>query len=212
MRPQARILRAALPLGLVLMLISLTINLPRYAIARRLGTAGLGVFAAVASFLTVGATAMNALGAAATPRLARHFSAREFDRFRGLALRLNALAVLLGVAGVLGAAVLGRLVLALLYRPEYAAHARLLVWMMAASILSYVAVALGYVITSVRAFDTQASLAAVVAATSGVASWLLVPRLGLYGAALALAAAWSVQIAGELLILRYALGGRGQAR
>ncbi|MCL4401315.1 MAG: lipopolysaccharide biosynthesis protein, partial [Acidobacteria bacterium] len=61
---QGAIFRAALPLGLALMLSSLATNMPRYAIEHRLGTSALGSFAAVASFLTVGSTIVNALGQA----------------------------------------------------------------------------------------------------------------------------------------------------
>jgi O-antigen/teichoic acid export membrane protein len=83
--------------------------------------------------------------------------------------------------------------------------------MMAAGILSYAGSALGYVITAARAFDSQAPLFLAVALVSAVASWALVPKLGLEGAALALALAWLAQIAGELLILRRALR-RGERR
>jgi O-antigen/teichoic acid export membrane protein len=76
---------------------------------------------------------------------------------------------------------------------------------MAAGIGSYTASALGYAITSARAFAPQAPLHAAVAVSAGIASWLLVPRLGLSGAALALAIASLVQIAGDLFILRRAL-------
>ena len=208
---QAAIFRTALPLGVVLMLISLVNNLPRYVIEHSLGTVELGAFAAVASFSTVGSTAVNALGQAATPRLARHFSAGELPRFRALALRLTAAAFLLGAAGVLAAALLGRFILGLVYRPTYSAYAGLLVWVMGAAVLSYVAIALGYVITSARSFVPQVPLLAAVACSAGVASWVLVPRLRLGGAALALAAASCVQIAGELWILRRTLRERGAA-
>jgi O-antigen/teichoic acid export membrane protein len=106
---------------------------------------------------------------------------------------------------VLAAWTMGRFLLGLVYRADYAAYSELLVYAMAAAVLTYAGGALGYVITSARAFAAQAPLFALVAAASGVASWLLVPRLGLSGAILALASAWSVQIAGELLILRRAL-------
>lgn len=207
-RTQAGIFRLALPLGVVLMLASLSANLPRYAIEARLGTAALGWFAAVASFMTVGSTVINALGQAATPRLARCFGSADRRSFARLAWRLCALACLLGAAGVAAALVIGGPVLALVYRPAYAAHAGLLVWAMAAAVATYVAGMLGYVITAARAFAAQAPLLVVVAGASGVASWLLVPRMGLQGAVLALAAAAVTQIAGEILILRGALRRR----
>ncbi len=210
-KTQAGIFRLALPLGVVLMLASLSANLPRYAIEARLGTAALGWFAAVASFMTVGSTVINALGQAATPRLARCFSSGDRRSFTRLAWRLCALACLLGAAGVAVALAIGGPVLALVYRPAYSAHAGLLVWAMAAGVAAYVAGMLGYVITAARAFAAQAPLLVVVAGASGIASWLLVPRMGLQGAVVALAAAAVTQIAGEVLILRGALRRRESA-
>lgn len=207
-RTEAGIFRNALPLGVVLMLVSLTVNLPRYMIEGRLGTVELGAFAAVASFMTVGSTVVNALGQAATPRLARYFTEHDLRSFRRLAWKLAGLGMVLGAAGVLAAFVLGRFVLALVYRPAYAAYDYLLVWVMAAGVFSYLSGILGYVVTSTRSFAAQVPLSAVAAGSSALASWLLVPRLGLAGAALALAAAWTVQIGGQLIVLGRALRKR----
>ncbi|MEO8592722.1 MAG: lipopolysaccharide biosynthesis protein [Candidatus Solibacter sp.] len=206
-RAQAGILWTAAPLGAVLMLISLTANLPRYAIEQKFGASALGEFAAVASLMTVGATAVNALGQAATPRLARYRSAGERGGFQRLAWQLVGMALLLGAAGIVGSVLLGPWLLGWIYRPAFAKDAGLLVWIMAAGTASYAASALGYVVTSTRAFAPQAPLHVLAAATAGLASWVLVPRLGLPGGALALACASLVQIAGGVLILRRALRG-----
>jgi O-antigen/teichoic acid export membrane protein len=205
LRAEVSILRAAMPLGVMLLLVSLNTNLPRYAIERFLGVGELGAFAAVASFMTVGSTVVNALGQAATPRLARHFNRRESGQFLRLTFLLAAFVCALGVAGVVVAAVLGATILGAVYRPEYAARGSLLVAIMGAAIPSYIAAALGYAITAARAFDAQAPLFCVVAASCGAASWLLVPRFGLRGAAVSLAIAASVQIGGEALILARAM-------
>jgi len=207
LRAELAILRTALPLGIVLMLVSLNTNLPRYAIERHLGVRELGAFAAVASFMTVGSTIVNALGQAATPQLARCFSRRESGQFRRLTLKLAGSAFALGVAGILVAALFGKVVLRVVYRPEYAAYSGLLVAVMSAAALGYIAIALGYVITSARAFNAQAPLFCAVAASCGFASWLLVPRFGLDGAVLALAVAAAVRIGGGVLILRRAFHG-----
>jgi O-antigen/teichoic acid export membrane protein len=209
---QMEILRKAAPLGVALMLVSLSVNLPRYAIEHRFGAAELGAFAAVASFLTIGSTAANALGQSAMPRLARYYGAKDSRRFRALVWKLLAVAGSLGVSGVAVALLVGRFVLGVVYRPGYAAYAGLLAWVMCAGILCYVAIMLGYVITGARVYAAQAPLLVLVAASSAAGSWLLVPRLGLPGAALALALAWSVQIAGEAILLRRALGRMEAAR
>jgi O-antigen/teichoic acid export membrane protein len=198
-------LRQALPLGAVLMLVSLNTNIPRYAIEHHLGLRELGAFAAVVSFVTAGSTVVNALGQAATPRLARHFSIGDAAGFLRLAGKLGASVIGLGAAGVAAAFLLGPWVLTIAYRPEYADYSGLLVWVMGAAIPIYLAGVLGYAVTATRAFDAQAPLFAVVAAVCGIASWLLVPRLGLGGAAVALAATASLQVGGQLTILTRSL-------
>jgi O-antigen/teichoic acid export membrane protein len=207
LRAQAAVFCTSLPLGIALMLIALTNNLPRYAIAQKLGTAELGAFAAVASFMTVGQTVVNALGQAATPRLASYFSAGEMRRFRHLSWQLAGLVCLLGAAGIAAALVLGPPLLGLLYRPAYAAYAGLLTWMMAAAFLTYVASILGYVTITARVFTPQVPLLAAAAVSSAIASRTLVPRWGLNGGAAALAIVALVEIVGLLLLLRHVLSG-----
>ncbi len=204
------IFRTALPLGIVLMLVSLNTNLPRYAIEHHLGTRELGAFAAVVSFMTVGSTVANAMGQASMPRLARHFAAND-ARFGGIVARLLLAALGLGAAGILVSVVLGRVVLRILYRPEYEAYVCVLVAAMGATVPVYIAIILGYAATSTRSFFAQMPLLCCVAASSGVASWLLVPRYGLYGATMAMAAAACVQMAGYVWILARAFGNRGTA-
>ena len=199
---QREIFRTALPLGLVLTLISLNANLPRYAVEQYFGAAELGAFAAAASFITVGTTAVNALGQSTISRLARHYTARDLTGFRRLALRMAVLPLVAGACGIAIAALFGREVLTLLYRREFAAYDRLLVAMMAAATCMYMGSTVGYIVTSLRAFAPQLPLFAVAAACCAAASWLLMPRIGLYGGAAALALSALVQIAGNLLILR----------
>jgi O-antigen/teichoic acid export membrane protein len=208
---QWEIFRTALPLGLVLMLVSLTSNVPRYAIEAFRGARELGAFAAVAAFLTAGSTVVNALGQSGTPRLARMFSERDLAGFRRLAWKLTGMAVLLGLAGVVGALMAGNFVLQLVYGGDYAAYTGVLVLVMVSAIFVYVAVVLGYILTSARAFLSQLPLLLLVTATSAGASWLLVPGAGLTGAAFAAGLAAVVQIAGEILLLRRSLRRREES-
>lgn len=195
------ILRTALPLGVVLMLVALNTNTPRYVIQHYLGTRELGAFAAVAAFVAIGSTVVNALGQVATPRLARYFSERDLPRFRQTVVRLVGWVLALGAAGVIVAAVLGRVILRVVYRPEYEAYSGLLIVVMGAAMVGYLAITLGYVVTSTRAFNAQMPLFCCVVASCGILSWVFVPKSGLPGAVLALAAAACLQIGGEVLIL-----------
>jgi O-antigen/teichoic acid export membrane protein len=216
-RPQATVawhldvLRNALPLGLALMLGSLNTNLPRYLVEWSQGTKELGGYAAAASFITVGNTMIHALGQASAARLARAAEAGERARFGRLAAQLIATAVALGVAGVLTAIAIGEFVLRILYRPEYGGYRNVLVAVMAAAILQYLASALGYLLTSARWFAVQIPLLAAASIAIGVTGWLSVPRFGLQGAALALAAGAAVQATGAALLLSRAVRGMEQA-
>jgi O-antigen/teichoic acid export membrane protein len=206
------ILRAAFPLGLVLLLISLNTNLPRYIIERRLGIRDLGAFAAVAAFMTVGSAVVNALGQSATPKLAHLAEAGERKEFLRLTVGLASWVFGLGLAGVAAALALGPTLLALLYRGDFATYSGLLVAVMGAATLGYVGIAMGFAITAARAFDAQVPLFCLVAAVCGAASWLLVPRFGLSGAVMALGLAACAQIAGEAVLLGRALNRMAAAR
>src|SRR5262245_112734 len=68
----------ALPLGLVMTLISLTSNIPRYFIQTWLGERELGIFAALTYVTAAGMTLVSAVGNSLTPAMAR-----DFDRGDG---------------------------------------------------------------------------------------------------------------------------------
>lgn len=200
-RRPSEVLWAALPLGAVLLLISLTANAPRYAIGNLLGTKELGGYAAVAAMVQAGATAINALGQSATTQLAQAWSSGNRTRFRKLALALIVFSILLGGAATVASLFLGGALLTVAYTGEFARYSGLLTAMFASAIFSWIGISLGYINTSTRAFRAQLPLLGLVTAASFAVSYLTVPHLGLYGAALALALAALVQIAGQTGIL-----------
>lgn len=195
----------ALPLGFVMMLISLNTNIPRYFIERYLGERELGVFAAISYLMVAGSMVVSALGASATPRLAKYYTAGNSTAFRTLLLKLVGIGALLGGAGVLVALVAGQEILTLLYRPEYAEHANLLVWLMVAAGLGYVSSFLGYGMTAARYFRIQMPLFALVTTISATACFWLIPTSGLRGAAIALMIAAIVQAGISLAVILQAL-------
>lgn len=113
--------------------------------------------------------------------------------------------LLIGLAGVTGAQLAGGFILRFLYRPEFAGYQPLLVAAMGAGALGYLAISLGYSVTSARIFHAQLPLFAISTAACGLAAYLLVPLFGLYGAVLALACSALAQIIGQCLILAFAL-------
>lgn len=179
----ARLVWLALPLGFVMMLISLNANIPRYFIERYLGKDQLGIFAAMAYLMVAGTTVISALGQSASPRLAQYYAQEDRNHFLRLLGRLLGIGLALGLAGAVAVFVAGREILNLFYGPEYAAHANVFVLIMIASGVGYLASFLGYGITAARYFRAQMPSFLLIACVTTIGSLLLIPTHGLRGAA-----------------------------
>ena len=195
----------ALPLGFVMMLISLNTNIPRYFIEDYMGERALGIFAAMAYLIVAGTTVTNALGQSAAPRLAKYYASHNVKAFSSLLTKMVGVGLLMGATGLLLALAVGKPLLTLLYRPEYAEQIDVFVWLMVVAGLQYLASFLGYGLTSARRFRAQMPLFLAVSGTSLIMSMLLIPAHGLEGAAMALLISASVQISGSAAILVHAL-------
>ncbi|MFN7528112.1 MAG: lipopolysaccharide biosynthesis protein [Dolichospermum sp.] len=176
----------SLPLGLVMMLISLNANIPRYFLEHSLGKKELGVFAALAYLIVAGNMVVSALGSAARPRLAKYYAGANVSAYQKLLFQLVAIACLLGLSGILVAWVAGGQILTIVYQPEYAKYTELLIWLMVTAGIGYVSSFLGEGMTAARYFRTQIPLFIVVTSTSAIASFWFIPKNGLKGAAIAL--------------------------
>jgi O-antigen/teichoic acid export membrane protein len=192
---------AGLPMGFVLMMVSLNLNIPRYFIQERLGTQQLAIFSAIATLLAAGSVVTNAMGQAAAPRLARCFFNRDERGFNRLLAALVAASLGLGLLGFLGAVLFGKQAMTFIYRPEYSTHPEVLVWLMGASGFFYLGSTLGYAVTAVRCFKPQLPLFAGAAATTAIGCLILVPLQGLRGAAIAILISAVIQCLGSIRLL-----------
>ncbi len=193
-RELARLAWLALPLGCVMALNTLSINVPRYAIESHLGTTALGHFAAVAYLLVAASQPVLALGAALSPRLAHYFLS-DRGAYARLSLRALLAAASLGACGVIVAVLAGKTVLRLAYAPDYAAHADLLCWIAVVACVGFASSTLGFSVTAARRFREQLLIAILALTTCTLASQWLVPWYGLVGAAWALLATEFVRLA-----------------
>ncbi|MCA1669355.1 MAG: lipopolysaccharide biosynthesis protein, partial [Thermomicrobia bacterium] len=193
-RRMLRLIWLALPLGLVMMFGSLMTNVPRYFIERLDGTHELGIFAAMAYIVVAGTTVVDALGQAVSPRLAREYAAGAVGAFRALVAKVLGISAVLAAAGVALSLLVGRQVLTLLYRPEYAAHLDVFIWIIAAAGIGYLASVFGYAMTAARQFTIQVPIYALSIVVVTVACALLVPSHGLLGAAWATFLMFAVQL------------------
>ena len=195
----------ALPLGIVQGLISLSMNIPRYYLERYAGASELGIFSALMAFIVVGQTAVNALGNVASPRLAQYFAARRLAEFSALLLKIAGTGAALGALGVATALWFGRPLLLLLFGPAYAAYQPVLVLVMVAGAVAYVAWLTGYALTAAQVFRSQIPMLAAVCLASWWASFRFIPIHGIRGAAFAAIASMCVQSIAAVLLLSFTL-------
>ena len=194
-----------LPMGFVMMLVSLNTDIPKYIIAGYLGERELGLFAALAYLMVAGNMIVSSLGQSASPRLAKYYAAGNASAFRILVVKLVGIGACLGGIASLLALVAGQQILSLVYRPEYAQQVNLFVWLMVAAGFGYVASFLGYGMTAARYFRIQIPLFIAVTGTSAITCLWLIPILGLQGAAIALILAAIVQVIFSLGVIVHAL-------
>ncbi len=202
----------SLPLGVTMMLISLNANIPRYFVERFSGERELGIFAAMSYLMVAGSTVVAALSQSATPRMARHFADGDAKAFTLLLGKLSAMGAIVGLLGVVIAAVAGKWLLTVFYGPVYAQQTAVFVWIATATGLSYIQSFLGCGMTAARCFKVQAPLiGGAVIITAGLSLWLM-PGLGLLGAAIAVTVSTAALTLGTFAVDVVAIRAMGEER
>lgn len=195
----------ALPLGIVVMITSLQVNIPRYAVAHYLGPENLAIFGATAYLTLAGALVANAMAASSSPRMAYHYVEGNRPALVRIIVRLVAGTFGVGALSVVVAAAAGRPLLKLFYSDQYAGQSTLLVLLMVAGLLTYVYTVLEGVMTATHYFRSQLVLNIIVLIVSLGAAYGLTPLFGLQGAAYAMIVAAGVGVAGSVLVVNHAL-------
>jgi O-antigen/teichoic acid export membrane protein len=203
-----RLALVSAPLGIVMTMISLNINIPRYILERTMGQTELGIFASLAYLLVAISLVVNALGQAVSSRLSRLFADGDLRRFRELLSKLTGFAALVLLVGVPAARLLGRPLLTFIYRPEYGDHVGLFVLMVATAGIQSIASFMGYGNTAARNFRLQVPVICCSTAATTLFSFFLIPHTGMIGAACALLIGACVQVAGAAIVLRRKLKQR----
>jgi O-antigen/teichoic acid export membrane protein len=200
-----------LPMGIVLMLISLNVNIPRYFVESMLGQRQLGIFAAMAYLMQVGGMVMNATGNVVIPRLAKYYAEGQHAVFRNLLAKLLYIAAGLGAASVLVAYYFGHTLLTILYRSEYAEYTDVFTVLMVAAAISYVGGCLGTAVTSVRCFAGQFPVNVGCSLLGLLCSYFAISRMALLGAAVAVLAIAFLSMVGYVGLLLPKFVGSGKS-
>ena len=195
----------SLPLGFVMMLISLNANIPRYFIEHYLGESELGIFSALSYLMVAGNIVIGALGQSASPRLAKYYAAGNKQDFKNLFFKTIWIGALLGGISIVMAAIAGKEILTILYRPKYAEYSYLFILLMVSAGIGYIGSFMGYAMTSAQYFRVQMPLCLITTGVSAICCLWLIPSQGLIGAAIALIISVFVQFIASLGIIFHLL-------
>lgn len=192
----------SLPLGFVMLLVTLRNTIPRTFLEKAFGEEELGIFSALSYLVIAGSTVILALSQSSLARLSRYFAEGRRDALRSTIQKILGVGLVIGVVGVLVAAVIGKPVLSVIYSPEYAEHNRLFVLIMIAGGVTYVGSLMGSPILAMRNFRDL--LWVYLGNTFCILSlaWYLIPRYGMMGAAWAMlgGAVWTLLGNGFLIV------------
>jgi len=173
----------AAPLGVVMMLITLRNTIPRTFLEKAFGEDVLGIFSAMSYLVIAGSTVIMALSQSSIARLSRYYAEGRKEAFRSTIVKLLGLGVLIGLGGVVMAAVFGEFILEMLYSKEYAKHNDVFVMIMIGGAVLYIGNLLGAPVSAMRQFRVQLWVYLVNAILMVTLCWLLIPRHGMMGTA-----------------------------
>jgi O-antigen/teichoic acid export membrane protein len=210
LKRQLKMLWIALPLGVASILVSVNGNVPRYVIAHLLGRRELGIYSAISYIPTGAAMIATALGYAVFARLSKLFYEGNLEGFRSLLIKASGICAGLGATGFVVGALVGRQVLTLLYKPEYAQHSDLLLWLMVVGAGQCLASCLGCALTAASQFREQVPLFVGVTAATLIGCFMLVPRMHLIGAAVAVLISLAAQLLATVLLMSHAIKSRAR--
>jgi O-antigen/teichoic acid export membrane protein len=176
-----------LPLGAVMLLITLRNTIPRTFLEQNLGEDVLGVFSAMSYLVVAGSTVIMAMSQSSLARLSRYFAEGQRDAFRSTILKILGIGVLIGVAGVLMVSRLGSFILGLVYSSDYATNNDVFVVIMIGGALFYLGSLLGAPVSAMRVFRVQLLVYLINICLMVVLCWKLIPAHGMMGAAITMA-------------------------
>jgi len=182
-----RLITTGLPLGLSSAIGAVQTNVPRYVIASYLGPAMLARFAAISYLTLVGHLVVNATSQAALPMLARD-AQTPGSRYQTHLGSLVAGTFILGVFLLIAVYFLGGPTLAFVYGTDYTNYTGVLLWLIAATIITFASVFLGTGTAARHRFGPPFLISATSLVVVAASTAPLVSRYGLQGAAWALVA------------------------
>lgn len=178
----AKIVKLALPVGVILLLGALQGSIPRYILEKHESLAALGVFSALVYLGVFGGFLATAISNAMAPILSQHWVANRLDSFRKLLLAVLCGDVLLALAMLAAFLLVGDLLLRLMFNAEVAVYHSYLPLVAGLSLMSFWDSHLGCAMTVLRRFRTTMIIQIARVLVVAPVAYVMIERWGITGA------------------------------
>jgi O-antigen/teichoic acid export membrane protein len=179
--------RIGVPLGMVSWFGVLFTSIPRLVLDKNYTKEQVGYFAAISSLLVVGTMTLAALSQSVSPRLARYYL-DNLPAYKRLVGKLIIIALVLGCMAILVSVFLGEHILKFLFKPDYAQHNNIFIWVTVSGAVLFVFTFLNTALNAARQFKIQVPIYGLAALICGLSSLILIPSHGMKGAV------WSIML------------------
>ncbi|MEC1525878.1 oligosaccharide flippase family protein [Neobacillus niacini] len=176
--------KKSIPLGLVVLIISLIDNVPKYFIEYNIGTSELGYYTSIVYVTIIGSTIVNAFGQASMTRLSLYFQQKKLAQFIKLQIQLIIFTIILGLSLVAFVYLVGDKLLVLLYNSDFANYYDEFKLIMIGAVFLFISSIFGYGITAARYFKVQPFILSIVLLSNAIFSFILI-KDGIYGISIA---------------------------
>lgn len=190
----------ALPLGIVSLLNSFNINIPRYLLEYFNGLEDLGYFAAISYILVAGNLVIRPLSMVAAPKLAREYNNKDVKAFLKMNVMLFVIATIIGIIAISTVYFFGDLLLEIVYDSNYKRYNHIFLILIIGSVISYYTNFLNISLVAARSFKAQPILNLITSISGIISGLLLIPKYGLEGAAFTVNILYLFQLMGSLFL------------
>ena len=200
-----------LPMGLTMLMLSLTPQIPRLFLTKYADLSSLGVFGSISYIMIAGTMLMAALGTTLSPRLARFYEKGDRKSYVRLVKISFLLFLGIGFAAILAVSVFGDFILKLLYNDEYLGYKGIFMILTCGSVAGFMASIAGYALTAARYFRVQPliSFGNMMLVFTFCALWI--PDYGIPGAAWGVFVPSVVNMLAFLTVLKIAVDRCGRS-
>jgi len=185
------LLWTSFPLGLVLFIGALQMNVPKLILESYHGETALGYFGPLIYPIMTSTLLVSAIGQAATPRLANYFSC-NIRKYCKLLKKLLIVGLVIGIIFFVVIVLFGKYILTIMYTYEYSNFHTDLIILSGGGVVYFLNFFCGYALTAAHVFRKQLIISLISCSVTITASFLLIPIFGIRGTSFTFALFWII--------------------